>query len=95
MKETHRILFRTVGSACAVLLLCSCVGTQLLGMPAALVDLMNSDGLTKSEPVSEDVSAFSPFTCLERPHFFRAITEFRPVHHLPILTTSIFHPPSS
>ncbi len=78
-----------------VMLLCICVVTQMLGMPATLMDLVNSDVLTKSEPVSEDFSALSSLTGPERPHFFRVVTEFRPVHHLPILATTVFHPPSA
>jgi len=83
------------GVACLILLLCVCVVTQMLGVPATLIDLLNSDVLAKSEPVSEDCSALSPLTGLERPHLFRAIAEFHPVHHLPILITSVFHPPSA
>ena len=78
-----------------IVLLCICVVTQMLGVPATLMDLLNSDVLTKSEPVSEDFSALSPLSGLERPHRLRVLGELRPVHHLPILVTSVFHPPSA
>ncbi len=78
-----------------VLLLCVCVVTQMLGVPATLIDLLNSDVLTKSEPVSEDHSTVSPSLEPERPHLFYSFTEFRPVRHLPVLSTSVFHPPAT
>jgi hypothetical protein len=99
MNHTDRIVSHAlscpVGLACVVMVLCICVVTQMLGIPATLMDLVNSDVLTKSEPVSEDFSALSSLTEPERPHFFRVVTEFRPVHHLPILATTVFHPPSA
>jgi len=90
-----RFQCHTTGVACLVILLCVCVVTQMLGVPATLMDLLNSDVLTKSEPVSEDFSTLSSSTWPERPHLFRVIAEFHPVHHLPILVTSVFHPPTA
>jgi hypothetical protein len=51
--------------------------------------------LAESEPISEDLSAFSPALELERSPLFHLFTEFRPLFHLPILLTSVFHPPSA
>ena len=81
--------------ACLVALLCVCVVTQMLGMPTTLMDLLNSVVLTKSEPISEDLSALSPLAGLDRPDLFHVIGEFHSVHHLPILVTTVFHPPSA
>lgn len=92
---SHASLFRTTGVACLVVLLCVCVVAQLLGAPVTLLGLSNSDMLTESEPVSEDFSVLSPSTGPERSYLFHIVTEFRPVHHLPILVTSVFHPPSA
>lgn len=78
-----------------VVLLCLCVVIQMLGVPATLMDLLNSDVLTKSEPVSEDHSALSPSDKPERPGLFMVFAERRPVRHLPVLITPVFHPPSS
>ena len=78
-----------------IALLCVFVVTQMLGVPATLMDLLNSDVLTESEPASEDFSALSPSPEPEKPRLFYSFTEFRPVHHLPILFTSVFRPPSA
>lgn len=81
--------------ACLVVLLCVSVVAQLLGAPFTLLGLLTSDMLTESEPVSEDVSTLSPSLEPERPRFFHSLTEFRQVVHLPVLLTSVFHPPSA
>ncbi len=88
-------LYQVAGSVCLVVLLCVCVVAQLLGAPFTLLGLLNSDMLTESEPVSEDFSALSSSPEPERSYRFRVAAEFRPVHHLPILVTSVFHPPSA
>ncbi|OQW36043.1 MAG: hypothetical protein A4E20_08855 [Nitrospira sp. SG-bin2] len=67
----------------------------MLGAPFTLLSLLNSDMLAESEPISEDLSAFSPALELERSPLFHLFTEFRPLFHLPILLTSVFHPPSA
>lgn len=77
-----------------VLLLCICVVVQMLGAPATLVDLLSSDALVKVEPVSEDHTTVSPSLESERPRLLTMVTESHPVRRLPILTTSVFHPPS-
>lgn len=77
-----------------VLLLCVCVVIQMLGVPATFVDLLSSDALVKVEPVSEDHTTVSPSLESERPRLLTMVTESHPVRRLPILTTSLFHPPS-
>ena len=78
-----------------VLLLCICVVVQMLGMPATLIDLLNSDALVKVEPVSEDHTTVSPSLESERPRLLTLVTESDSVLRLPILATSVFHPPAS
>ncbi len=77
-----------------VLLLCICVVAQMLGIPATLVDLLSSDALVKVEPVSEDHTTVSTSLESERPRLLTMVTESHPVRRVPILTTSVFHPPS-
>lgn len=83
------------GVAFLLVLLCVCVVTQMLGAPLTLLSLLNSDMLAQSEPISEDLSAFSPSLEPERPRLVQLLTEFRPLIHLPTLRTSVFHPPSA
>lgn len=89
---TRRCSARVV---CLLVLLCVCVVAQMLGTPFTLLSLLNLDMLAESEPISEDLSAFSPALELERSPLFHLFTEFRPLFHLPILLTSVFHPPSA
>ncbi|HBR49694.1 MAG TPA: hypothetical protein DEA71_06385 [Nitrospira sp.] len=83
-----------MGMACLVVLLCVCVVTQMLGAPVTLIDLMNSDMLTKSEPVSEGFSFLSPSLEPEKPSLLHFFAESRLVLQLPVLATSVFRPPS-
>ncbi|MBX3327967.1 MAG: hypothetical protein KF682_18895 [Nitrospira sp.] len=82
------------GFACVVVLLCCCVVVQMLGVPATFVDLLSSDALGKLEPASEDHTTVSLSAEPERPRLLRSVTEPHPVRRLPLLTTSVFHPPS-
>lgn len=81
-------------SACIVVVLCICVIIQMLGVPATFVDLVSSDALTKVEPVSEDHTTVSSSAEPERPRLLTVVTESHPLRRLPVLTTSVFHPPS-
>lgn len=85
----------SVGVACLLIVLCVCVLAQMLGTPFTLLSLLNSDMLTQSEPISEDFSAFSPSLEPERSRLLHMFTDFRPLLHLPVLLTSVFHPPSA
>lgn len=86
---------RTITVRCLVVLLCICVVMQMLGVPATFVDLLSSDALAKLEPVSEDHTTVSPSAEPERPRLLTLVTESDSVLRLPILTTSVFHPPAS
>lgn len=77
-----------------VVLLCVCVVAQFLGVPFTALDLFNSDKLIESELGSEDFSSLSSLPDAESPRLLHSLTEVRSVHHLPVLTTSLFRPPS-
>ena len=85
----------TTAMTCLIVLLCVCVVAQMLGAPVTLLGLLNSDMLAESEPVSEDFSALTPLPEPEGPGLLRVLSEFRPVRHLPVVITSVFHPPSA
>lgn len=84
---------RANGLACVVVLLCVCIIAQMLGAPFTLLGLMDSDVLTESEPVSEDVMALSSSPEPERPRLFHVLADSSSVLHLPVLLTSVFRPP--
>lgn len=93
-----RSVFRTSGAASVIVLLCVCVFVQMLGVPFTFLgllsaDVLNSDMLTESEPVSEEIAAFSRSAGLERPRLFYSLAELRSVRHLPVLPISVFRPP--
>ncbi len=73
-----------------VLIVCICVVSQMLGAPVTLLGLLTSD--TPAESFSEDFSL--PMTTepgTPSPSSLHA--EFQPSFHLPIFSTSVFHPP--
>lgn len=82
-----------MGVACLVILLCVCVVTQMLGMPVTLIGLLASDA--PAESVSEDLSVLSSAFDLKMPGLLGLFADIRPRPHLPLLLTSVFHPPSS
>lgn len=79
---------------CLAVVLCVCVVAQMLGAPFTLLDLLSSDMLAESELVSEDFSSLSSSPDPERPRLLHSFTELRSVLHLPLLSTSVFRPPS-
>jgi hypothetical protein len=76
-----------------VVLLCVCVIAQMLGAPFTILELLNSDILAELEPLFEDSSALSPSPEPERFLLSYLLSEFRTVHHLPVLLTPVFRPP--
>lgn len=87
-------LARTMGSTCMVLLLSGCLLAQMLGAPITLSSLLvSSDPL--SESVYEDFSLLSVVSepGISGPRFLH--TEFQSASYLPILLTSVFHPPQT
>ena len=90
-----RYSLQATGLACLVVLLCVCVIAQMLGAPFTLLGLLNSDVLAESEPISDDFSALSPSSELERSLLSHLLTESRAIRHLPVVLTSVFRPPSA
>ncbi len=84
--------FRVKGLACVVAFLCVCVIAQMLGAPFTLLNLMNEDMFTESEPVSEDF-ALTPSHEPAKTRLFRLFTEFRSTLNLSVFLTSVFRPP--
>ncbi len=89
-----RYFYQATGLACLVMLLCACVIAQMLGAPFTLLGLLNSD-VAEPEPISDDFSALSPSSELERSLLSHLLTEFRAIRHLPVVLTSVFRPPSA
>ncbi len=85
----------TSGIARLIMILCICVVTQMLGVPATLIGLLTADVLTKSEPVSEDFSSPSTLPEPGKPHLLNLLIQFRSIPQLPILPVSVFRPPSA
>ncbi len=94
-RRTARVSRRAIGPLCVIVLLCFCVITQMLGVPVTLIGMLNADMLTKSDPVSEDFSALSTLAGPERPGLLSLIVERYSAPQLPVLPTSVFHPPSA
>lgn len=82
------------GSIIAVGLLCVCVLAQVLGVPGTLIDLLTSSD-TLVESVSEDASLAPAVT--EPGALALTYTDIiiQLSLHLPILVTSVFHPPQA
>jgi hypothetical protein len=87
--------YHATSLACFVMLLCVWIITQMLGAPFTLFGILSSDVLAESDPISEDFSTLSPSPEPERPLLSHALTEFRPIRHLPLVLISVFRPPSA
>ncbi len=91
-KKTDHPLNRNSRLIAIVSILCLCVFAQMLGMPGSLIDLLPLSG-TAVTSVSEDVS-LSPLALepniagLSLPRVL-----VRSTLHLPVLVTSVVHPP--
>lgn len=83
---------RAMGSTCVILFLCICVLAQMLGMPVTLFSLVTSSDVFL-ESVSEDFS-FPPTVLNPRASNVRSPhAELLSSINLPVLITSVFHPP--
>jgi len=85
--------YRMTSLTCLALFLCVCVASQMLGMPVTLISLLASD--MPVESVSEDFSLPPVLPRLATPDTRGTQVEFHPSLHLPIFTTSVFHPPQA
>jgi len=76
-----------------VLFACLCVLAQMMGTPVTLIGLLTSD--ISVESVSEDFS-IAPITPELGPASPPRLHEkSEPLLHLPIIVTSVFHPPQA
>lgn len=66
--------------------------SQMLGVPTTLISLLASADRFLGA-VSEDFSVPPTVSGPETPRPRYVYREFHPSRHLPVLTTSIFHPP--
>jgi hypothetical protein len=75
-----------------VALLCVCVLVQMLGAPVTLLSLLKtSDMLTESS--CEDPSVLPAVPELRPTNALHLCVDGPPSPHLPVLATSVFHPP--
>ena len=78
-------------SVVLIFFVCICVVSQMLGAPVTLIDLFTSE--TPAESLSEDFS-IPPITPKPgAPSRFSFHVAFEPSFHIPIFSTSVFHPP--
>lgn len=89
------VSYRDISLACVAFLLCVCVLAQMLGAPVTLVTLVTllTEADTLTESVLEDFSVLPSVPEPERPSLLRLSVEFHPSLYLPVLATSVFHPP--
>ena len=59
----------------------------------SVLGALNSDILTASEPVSEDMTALSPSPEADKPRLFYMFADSHSVRHLSVVPTSVFRPP--
>lgn len=79
-------------AVCLILLLCVCVLAQMLGAPVTLLSLLTTSDMLAGS-VSEDFSVLPPVPELHPFSALRLRVDRHPVPHLPVLATSVFHPP--
>ncbi|MGC4098639.1 MAG: hypothetical protein QM706_16120 [Nitrospira sp.] len=82
------------GLIIAVVLLCVCVLTQVLGVPGTLIDLLTSSD-TLVESVLEDALLTPAVTEPRALSFNFAHVISQTSVHLPVFVTSVFHPPQA
>ncbi len=85
---------RSLGSLSVVALLSLCVFAQMLGMPVTMLGLVTSSDMLM-ESVSEDFSLAPDVLELGTSGLSHVRVEFQTAFHLPVLVTSVFHPPQS
>jgi hypothetical protein len=95
MIRTHKLMrrFLPAGAVTAVLVVfvCLCVVFQMLGAPVTLLGLLTSD--TPVESLSEDFSIPPIMPEPGKPSRSSVSVDIQSLRHLPIFSTSVFHPP--
>ena len=90
-KRAVRMVPQGIAAVILVFVICMCVVSQMLGAPVTLLGVLTSD--TPAESLSEDFS-IPPITPEpDVPNHFSLYAEAHPSVHLPIFSTSVFHPP--
>ena len=89
----HRFLPKGTASAVLIVFVCICVVLQMLGAPVTLLGLLTQD--TPRESLSEDFSIppSTPEPSISNHSRFNVESQFP--RHLPVFSTSVFHPPQS
>jgi len=87
----HHLLSKGIIYTALIFFVCICILSQMLGVPVTLLGLLTSD--TPVELLSEDFSILPITTVPGRPIGSSFHVEFEPSFHIPIFSTSVFHPP--
>ncbi len=80
-------------SSVLVVFVCICVLFQMLGAPVTLLGLLLSDAPVES--LSEDFSIPPIMPELGKPSQLTVSVYTQLVRHLPVFSTSVFHPPQA
>ncbi|UVT21649.1 MAG: hypothetical protein H8K03_07030 [Nitrospira sp.] len=90
--KTLRLCGQRIGSTWVVPFLCVCVALQIVDVPVTPLSLFNtSDMFTESD--SEDPSVLPPVPEIRPLSALRLQVDGHAIPHLPVLLTSVFHPP--
>jgi hypothetical protein len=87
----RRIFHNGTASTLLILFVCICVVSQMLGAPVTLLGLLTSD--TPVESLSEDFSILPIMPELGKSSRSSLSVDIQPLPHLPIFSTTVFHPP--
>jgi hypothetical protein len=75
------------------MLLCLFVVVQMLGVPVTLLNPVEEAADTQTVSVSEGFSVPSSFPQLTPAFEMDPVTDAQPSVHVPVLASSLFHPP--
>jgi hypothetical protein len=92
--RNDRVSAKSYGLIVILGLLCLSVLAQMLGMPGSLIDLLPHSDTTVAS-ISEDVSLNPLMVEPNTPGLSQLRVIFQPSVQLPVLVTSVFHPPQT
>lgn len=92
-REIHRLLPDGLVTATLVCMVCLCVVFQMLGAPVTLLGLLIFD--TPVESLSEDFSIPPVMPEPGKPSRSTVSIDTQLLRHLPVFSTSVFHPPQA
>lgn len=90
-ERTIRFLPAGTGAVLLILFVCLCVIFQMLGAPVTLLGLLMQDAPVES--LSKDFSIPPSIPEPGGPNRSRFTGESQSLHHFPIFSTVVFHPP--